>query len=214
MPNTAGDPSPINTPAAPAGTGPGPDPVAPSALAYIEPDALVYIEKVRQATGRLGARELAPEDIRQALQAARGVAQFDVEAPITSPRREVQLVKNGVKRLSAWYMRYLSGQLNAFGASVVSLGEALANRTERLEASSDEMAARLGAVEARLGRLEAGAAPMALQPSAALPASTERLQHPASGAGQAPAPPSPSSSGTVGSSPRSRRNAPRRGQRP
>jgi hypothetical protein len=117
-------------------------------------DALVYIEKVRKATKRLRAYETNPEDVRGALQAVRDVAGFNVEVPIVSPRREVQLVKTGVKRLSAWYMGYLAGQLNAFSARVVRLGETMASRLEDLERNGDEMAARLGAVEARLNRLE------------------------------------------------------------
>jgi hypothetical protein len=117
-------------------------------------DALVYIEKVRQATKRLHAQETNPEDIRGALQSVRNLATFNVDVPVLSARREVQVVKKGVKRLSAWYMRYLSAQLNAFGATVVRLGETMAARVEDLERRGDDLSARLGAVEARLNRLE------------------------------------------------------------
>jgi hypothetical protein len=115
---------------------------------------LIYIEKVRKATSRLRAYETNPEDVRGALQSVRTVATFDVEVPILSPRREVQLVKTGVKRLGGWYMRYLSAQLNAFAATVVRLGETMASRVEELERNGDDLAARMGAVEARLTRLE------------------------------------------------------------
>jgi hypothetical protein len=121
-------------------------------------DALVYIEKVRKATKRLRAYETNPEDVRGALQAVRDVAGVNVEVPIVAPRREVQLVKTGVKRLVAWYMGYLAGQFNVFSASVVRLGETVASRLEDLERNGDEMAARLGALEARLNRLEPKAA--------------------------------------------------------
>ncbi len=117
-------------------------------------DALVYIEKVRKATRRLRAYETNPEDVRGALQSVRTVASFNVEVPVLSARREVQLVKTGVKRLSGWYLGYLAAQLNAFAATVVRLGETMASRVEDLERNGDEMAARLGAIEARLNRLE------------------------------------------------------------
>jgi hypothetical protein len=117
-------------------------------------EALVYIEKVRKATKRLRAYETNPEDVRGALQQVRDVSGFNVEVPILSARREVQLVKTGVKRLSGWYLGYLAAQLNAFAATVVRLGETVASRVEDLEHNGDELAARVGAVEARLNRLE------------------------------------------------------------
>lgn len=128
---------------------------APAASAPdFSPEAFVYIEKVRQTTRRLSAREPAPEDLSGAVQAVRNVATFDVEVPVASRRRELELVKTGVKRLSVWYMRYLAEQLNAFGKSVSDLGDALVKRTESLESTSDDLAVRLGAVEERLKRLE------------------------------------------------------------
>ncbi|HUC14691.1 MAG TPA: hypothetical protein VMS00_09595 [Acidimicrobiales bacterium] len=120
----------------------------------LSPEALLYIEKVRQTTKRLSAREPAPEDLSGAVQAVRNVATFDVEVPVTSRRRELELVKTGVKRLSLWYMRYLAEQLNAFGKSVADLGDALAKRTDALVSVSDELSVRLGALEERLKRLE------------------------------------------------------------
>ena len=120
----------------------------------LSPDAFLYIEKVRQTTKRLSARERAPEALSGAVQAVRDVATFDVEVPVASRRRELELVKTGVKRLSVWYMRYLAEQLNAFGKSVSDLGDALAKRTDALASVSDDLAVRLGAVEERLKRLE------------------------------------------------------------
>ena len=120
----------------------------------LSPEAFVYIEKVRQTTRRLSAQAPAPEDLSGAVQAVRNVATFDVEVPVTSRRRELELVKTGVKRLSVWYMRYLAEQLNAFGKSVSDLGDALAKRTDALASVSDDLVVRLGAVEERLKRLE------------------------------------------------------------
>jgi hypothetical protein len=101
---------------------------------------------------------VAPEDIREAVQAVKDLATFDIDVPTASNRREGELIKTTIKRLTLWYMRYLAGQLNAFGASVLRLGDTIAARTERLESGTDELAARVGAVEERLRRLEAGLA--------------------------------------------------------
>jgi hypothetical protein len=124
------------------------------------PAALVYIDKVRQATRRLRAREIsrdnsARENVQESLDALRDVATFDVEVPTASTRREWEYLKVAVKRLTSWYLRYLAGQLNAFGGQVQRLGEALAARTDGLETAADELAARMELAEERLGRLEA-----------------------------------------------------------
>jgi hypothetical protein len=144
---------------------------APAANAPdLSPEAFVYIEKVRQTTSRLGAEETAPEDLGGAVQAVRNVSTFDVEVPVASRRRELELVKTGVKRLSVWYMRYLAEQLNAFGKSVSDLGDALAKRTDALASVSDDLAVRLGAVEERLKRLEKGTTAPKTAPAGAKPA--------------------------------------------
>jgi hypothetical protein len=146
----------------------------------LSPEAFLYIEKVRQTTKRLSAQEPAPEDLSGAVQAVRNVATFDVEVPVTSRRRELELVKTGVKRLSVWYMRYLAEQLNAFGKSVSDLGDALAKRTDALASVSDDLAVRLGAVEERLKRLEQ--VPTAPTPTAPKTAPARTKPVPARGA--------------------------------
>ena len=119
------------------------------------PATLVYIEKVRQATRRLKARESKPDNVREALDALRGVSSFDVEVPTASQRPEWEYVKKAIKRLTSWYFRFLAAQLNLFGAHVLNVGDTLAARTDGLESASDELAVRLGAAEERLRRLEA-----------------------------------------------------------
>ena len=129
-------------------------PAAPRAP-DLGPATLVYIEKVRQATRRLRARESKPDNVREALDALRGVSTFDVEVPTASQRREWEYVKIAIKRLTSWYFRFLAAQLNLFGAHVLNVGDTLAARTDGLESASDELAVRLGAAEERLRRLEA-----------------------------------------------------------
>jgi hypothetical protein len=123
------------------------------------PASLVYIEKVRQATRRLKAREPAlggseADSVRVSLDALREVATFDVEVPTASQRREWEYIKVAIKRLTSWYFRFLAAQLNVFGAHVINLGDTMAAKTEGLQSATDELAVRLGAAEARLRRLE------------------------------------------------------------
>lgn len=179
-----------------------------STAARLGPGELVYLAKVRQAMRRLGSQEPEPENIRQAVQSVRDLSSFDVEVPTASRRREFEMVKSGIKRLSVWYMRYLAGQLNAFAASVSRMGDAMAARVERVEATTDEVLARVGAAEERLARLEAAAqagAPVAPGVADELVAATgEADESYAAVAGppvSAPAGPAPAASRPAGSRP-------------
>ena len=118
------------------------------------PAALVYIEKVRQATRRLTTREIEPDNVRGSLEVLRDMSTFDAEVPTASTRPEWEYLKKVVKRLTVWYMRYMAEQLNAFAAGAVRLGDALAAKTEGLESATEDLTVRMGSAEARLRRLE------------------------------------------------------------
>ena len=118
------------------------------------PETLAYLERVRQLTERLSAREVGPDDARAALEAVRDVGPVDADAPTRSARLEARLLKTGVKRLVAWYMTYLAEQVNDLGFALLRLGETLTARAERSDVNSMEMAARLSRLEEKVRRLE------------------------------------------------------------
>ena len=118
------------------------------------PQELAYVEKVRQLLRRFGDR--AAEDLQAALQSLRQTSHFNVEVPTESSRREWELIKVGVKRLSEWYTRFLAAQLDAFGVSVVRVGETVLARTDRLDDRADDLEARLAVLEQGLAKLEGG----------------------------------------------------------
>jgi len=113
----------------------------------LTPSDAAYLDKVRRATTRLATHEVAPDDVRAALEAVRDVAAFNVEVPTDSPRREVHLAKQAFKRAAAWYLRYLAEQLNAFAGAALRLGETLVTRVEGAEVRLDELAARVEVLE-------------------------------------------------------------------
>jgi hypothetical protein len=77
----------------------------------------------------------------------RDVAAFDVEVPTASPRREVRVAKSAVKLAVAWYLRYVSEQLNRFSAATLRMSETLAARVEKAETGLVELAARVDKLE-------------------------------------------------------------------
>lgn len=127
-----------------------------------------YVEEVRAATGWLAADpEDAPggsarPDVRRAALVLDRQAAVSLEPPMTAADLPRRLLKQLVRRLVGWYVRFLGQQVAALGQASSRLGLAVAARIERLEADEaaehtalrSEVAAlrqRVADLEARLG---------------------------------------------------------------
>ncbi|HWG74296.1 MAG TPA: hypothetical protein VG184_09605 [Acidimicrobiales bacterium] len=143
-----------------------------------------YLERVRQATGRLavrarpagvGGHEDATPDApaherrgadaggpldtgagaaRLALLAVEDAATIDVDVPVASRQRAAQPLKAGVKRLVGWYVSYLGQQVTVLGRSVTRLGAVLVERTEELDARTEAISGDVARLAERIERLE------------------------------------------------------------
>lgn len=125
-----------------------------------------YVDRVRQAVGRLAARDDDPGDAPGALLVLEDSAVIDVEVPVASTTRAGTLLKTGVRRLSGWYLRYVAEQVTLFGQATVRLGTALVDRTdqlrtaaERLEQTSGVLRHDLDGLAERVRQLEEQARP-------------------------------------------------------
>lgn len=98
-----------------------------------------FLARVRTMARRLGAAEVAPDDIRGAIAMAQGLVPVDVDAPTTSTRRTVVLAKRGVRRAGGWYLRHLARQVTALGEAVIRAETAVAGRLETVEQRVDEL---------------------------------------------------------------------------
>jgi hypothetical protein len=112
-----------------------------------------YLERVRSALGR-SSTQPAQLSLREAVLHVIHHGVFDVNVPTASPRPGVGLTKRGVKRVTAWYFRYLEEQMNAFGRAVAGLGETVASQLEGLETRLGEVTGRLDELQTRIERLE------------------------------------------------------------
>lgn len=112
-----------------------------------------FLARVRTAARRLGAAEVAPDDIRGAIAMAQGLVPIDVDAPTTSTRRSVVLAKRGIRRAGGWYLRHLARQVTALGEAVIRAETAVAGRLETVEQRVDE----LTRLRERVEKLEAAA---------------------------------------------------------
>lgn len=110
-----------------------------------------FLAKVRTTASRMGAAEVAPDDIRGAIAMAQGLVPIDVDAPTTSSRRSVVRAKRGIRRAAGWYLRHLARQVTALGEAVIRAETAVAGRLETVEQRMDE----LPRLRERVERLEA-----------------------------------------------------------
>lgn len=94
------------------------------------------------------------DDLGGAIEAAERSAFVDVEVPTASRLPLVSPLKRTLKKLMAWYLRYLAQQVSAFSAAVVTSLRLLGRRVEVLEAAAPDPA-RLRAEVGRSGRVAA-----------------------------------------------------------
>lgn len=118
-----------------------------------------YVSRVRAAAGRLAVTEGGRDDVRSAALLLEQQAVIDVEAPVASRTVPQRLVKQLVRRLVGWYVRFLGHQVGILGQATGRFAVVVAERLDRLEAAqSAERAAmsdRIAALEARVAELEA-----------------------------------------------------------
>ena len=117
------------------------------------------VARIRVATGWLSAAQPESDDVRFAALLLQRQAGVDLEPPLGARAWPQRLVKQVVRRLVGWYVRFLAQQISALGQSTARLGLAVAQRSEALQARADADRAavdgRLDELSARLARLEA-----------------------------------------------------------
>ena len=118
-----------------------------------------YLAHVRTATSRLAVTEGGRDDVRSAALLLEQEAVIDVEVPVASRTLPQRLVKQLVRKLVGWYVRFLGHQVGVLGQATARLGLAVAERLDRMEAEQGAeravMAAEIAALQARVAELEA-----------------------------------------------------------
>lgn len=91
-------------------------------------------------------RDVAPDPVRDLVDALRGAAHLSVEPPIRSSRpvlgRLVARCKSLLATLLRWYSRWLVGQMQTLGSSTVSVLGAVEERLREHERRLDELSTR------------------------------------------------------------------------
>jgi hypothetical protein len=134
-----------------------------AAAERLETIAPGYLAKARRAAARLGVHTGADDTLDILLEDVADQARIDVEVPTASRRREGVYLKKAIKLAVRWYIRYVAGQMTAFGESMSKLGRELATRIDAVDARSEELSGAVDAltgdmkdIKARVARLESG----------------------------------------------------------
>lgn len=118
-----------------------------------------FVGRVRAATGRLAVTEGGRDDVRSAALLLEQQAVIDVEAPVASRTLPQRLVKQLVRKLVGWYVRFLGHQVGILGQATGRFALVVAERLDRLEADQSAersaMSDRIATLEARVAELEA-----------------------------------------------------------
>ena len=119
-----------------------------------------YLDDARAAAARLSAPAARPDDIRAALAVLEQHAQVSDVAPVDSSNRGTRAAKTVVRKAVFFTTNHLATQVSSLGWALVWLGNAAADRIERLEQRADDADAALreqvARLDARLARLERG----------------------------------------------------------
>jgi len=118
-----------------------------------------YVARVRTAAARLAVSEGDRDDVRSAALLLEQQAVIDVEVPVASRTLPQRLVKQVVRKLVGWYVRFLGHQVGILGQATARFALVVAERLDRLEAAqaaaAAAQAAEIAALEARVAELEA-----------------------------------------------------------
>ena len=107
------------------------------------------IARIRSVAQKLGAASVAPGDLRHAALLLERQANIDLEVPTASRVPGVHLVKQVLKKLMIWYLRFFAAQVSACGQATARFGVTVASRVDELEAEVEELRARVARLESK-----------------------------------------------------------------
>jgi hypothetical protein len=117
-----------------------------------------YLARVRTTAARLGLTEGVQDDVRSAALLLEQQAVIDVEMPVASRTLPQRLLKQVVRKLVGWAVRFLGHQVGILGQATARFALVVAERLDRMEAAQSAeraaMAAEIAALQARVADLE------------------------------------------------------------
>jgi len=118
-----------------------------------------YLASVRTAAARLAVTQGDRDDVRSAALLLEQQAVIEVDVPVAGRALPQRLVKQVVRKLIGWYVRFLGHQVGVLGQASARFGLTVAERLDRMEAEQqaerEVMAAEIARLQARVAELEA-----------------------------------------------------------
>ena len=117
-----------------------------------------YLARIRTAAARFAVTQGVQDDVRSAALLLEQQAVIEVDVPVASRTLPQRLVKQAVRKLVGWYVRYLGHQVGILGQATARFAAVVAERLDRVEAAqtsaTEAQAARIAALESRIAELE------------------------------------------------------------
>lgn len=113
-----------------------------------------YLARVRLNASRLGVGGQGPDLIRDSIDDLKDLVHIDIEPPTYASQPGRRALKNLIKRLTQWYIRYIATQVSALGEAMITLSQAVADRLDDLEGSNRKLEASVDELRHRVQALE------------------------------------------------------------
>ena len=123
-----------------------------AAASRLEEIAPGYLDRIRRRAAELGVPRTPLERAQRAVDLVTETAHINPAAPVTSTSRTGRILKQGVGRLTYFYVRFIADQVVDLGESASWMGTALCDYVAGLEAEVGSLRERVARLEEASGR--------------------------------------------------------------
>ena len=123
-----------------------------AAAARLEEIAPGYLDRIRRRAADLGVPRTPLERARRAVDLVEETSHINPAVPVSSTRRTGRILKQGVGKLTYFYVRFVADQVVDMGESASWMGTALCDYVAGLEAEVTALAERVARLEQASGR--------------------------------------------------------------
>lgn len=123
-----------------------------AAAARLEEIAPGYLDRIRRRAADLGVPRTPLDRARRAVDLVEETSHINPAVPVSSTKRTGRVLKQGVGKLTYFYIRFIADQVVDLGESSSWMGTALCDYVAGLEAEVRSLSERVARLEQAAGR--------------------------------------------------------------